>query len=197
MKKILVDIPERKYVPTLGKGPHYDVYLRKDLVNCLRSYGFIVQVKEEGKKKLKVDIPVQPKVEAEHIEEVKEAPAPVVEQPVVKEETPVAEQPIVKEEAPKEEPAPAKVEETISEQPAVEEVSENVETTTTTVDKEGSYETTTGRLIEISESDYALLTKEGVTKQELKDLLEAKGFKTLYKDTLADLFAKFKIEYQK
>ena len=183
MRKILVDIPERKYVPTLGKGPHYDVYLRKDLVNCLRSYGFIVQVKEEGKKKLKVDIPVQPKVEAEHIEEVKEAP--------------VVEQPVVKEEAPKEEPVPAKVEETISEQPAVEEVSENVETTTATVDKEGSYETTTGRIIEISESDYALLTKEGVTKQELKDLLEAKGFRTLYKDTLADLFAKFKIEYQK
>lgn len=191
MRKILVDIPERKYVPTLGKGPHYDVYLRKDLVNCLRSYGFIVQVKEEGKKKLKVDIPVQPKVEAERIEEVKETP--VVEQPVVKEET----QPVVKEEAPKEEPVPAKVEETISEQPAVEEVSENVETTTVTVDKEGSYETTTGRIIEISESDYALLTKEGVTKQELKDLLEAKGFRTLYKDTLADLFAKFKIEYQK
>lgn len=191
MRKILVDIPERKYVPTLGKGPHYDVYLRKDLVNCLRSYGFIVQVKEEGKKKLKVDIPVQPKVEAERIEEVKETP--VVEQPVVKEET----QPVVKEEAPNEEPAPAKVEETISEQPVVEEVSENVETTTTTVDREGSYETTTGRIIEISESDYALLTKEGVTKQELKDLLEAKGFRTLYKDTLADLFAKFKIEYQK
>ena len=191
MRKILVDIPERKYVPTLGKGPHYDVYLRKDLVNCLRSYGFIVQVKEEGKKKLKVDIPVQPKVEAERIEEVKETP--VVEQPVVKEET----QPVVKEEAPKEEPAPAKVEETISEQPVVEEFSENVETTTTTVDREGSYETTTGRIIEISESDYALLTKEGVTKQELKDLLEAKGFRTLYKDTLADLFAKFKIEYQK
>lgn len=191
MRKILVDIPERKYVPTLGKGPHYDVYLRKDLVNCLRSYGFIVQVKEEGKKKLKVDIPVQPKVEAERIEEVKETP--VVEQPVVKEET----QPVVKEEAPKEEPVPAKVEETISEQPAVEEVSENVETTTVTVDKEGSYETTTGRIIEISESDYTLLTKEGLTKQELKDLLEAKGFRTLYKDTLADLFAKFKIEYQK
>lgn len=191
MRKILVDIPERKYVPTLGKGPHYDVYLRKDLVNCLRSYGFIVQVKEEGKKKLKVDIPVQPKVEAERIEEVKETP--VVEQPIVKEET----QPVVKEEAPKEEPVPAKVEETISEQPAVEEVSENVETTTVTVDKEGSYETTTGRIIEISESDYALLTKEGVTKQELKDLSEAKGFRTLYKDTLADLFAKFKIEYQK
>lgn len=181
MRKILVDIPERKYVPTLGKGPHYDVYLRKDLVNCLRSYGFIVQVKEEGKKKLKVDIPVQPKVEAERIEEVKETP--VVEQPVVKEET----QPVVKEESPKEEPVPAKVEEVI----------ENVETTTVTVDKEGSYETTTGRIIEISESDYALLTKEGVTKQELKDLLEAKGFRTLYKDTLADLFAKFKIEYQK
>ena len=191
MRKILVDIPERKYVPTLGKGPHYDVYLRKDLVNCLRSYGFIVQVKEEGKKKLKVDIPVQPKVEAERIEEVKETP--VVEQPVVKEET----QPVVKEEAPKEEPTPAKVEETISEQPVVEEVSESVETTTTTVDREGSYETITGRIIEISESDYALLTKEGVTKQELKDLLEAKGFRTLYKDTLADLFAKFKIEYQK
>lgn len=191
MRKILVDIPERKYVPTLGKGPHYDVYLRKDLVNCLRSYGFIVQVKEEGKKKLKVDIPVQPKVEAERIEEVKETP--VVEQPVVKEEA----QPVVKEEAPKEEPVPAKVEETISEQPVVEEVSENLETTTTTVDREGSYETTTGRIIEISESDYALLTKEGVTKQELKDLLEAKGFRTLYKDTLADLFAKFKIEYQK
>ena len=186
MRKILVDIPERKYVPTLGKGPHYDVYLRKDLVNCLRSYGFIVQVKEEGKKKLKVDIPVQPKVEAERIEEV-------VEQPVVKEET----QPVVKEEAPNEEPAPARVEETISEQPVVEEVGGNVETTTTTVDREGSYETTTGRIIEISESDYALLTKEGVTKQELKDLLEAKGFRTLYKDTLADLFAKFKIEYQK
>lgn len=184
MKKILVDIPERKYVPTLGKGPHYDVYLRKDLVNCLRSYGFIVQVKEEGKKKLKVDIPVQPKVEeAVHIEEVKETP--VIEKPVVKEEAP----------APKEEPV--KVEETISEQPVVKEVIENVETTTVTVDKEGSYETTAGRIIEISESDYALLTKEGVTKQELKDLLEAKGFKTLYKDTLADLFAKFKIEYQK
>ena len=189
MRKILVDIPERKYVPTLGKGPHYDVYLRKDLVNCLRSYGFIVQVKEEGKKKLKVDIPVQPKVEAERIEEVKETP--VVEQPVVKEKT----QPVLKEEAPKEEPV--KVEETISEQPVVEEVSETVETTTATVDKEGSYETTTGRLIEINENDYALLTKEGVTKQELKDLLESKGFKTLYKDTLADLFAKFKIEYQK
>lgn len=191
MRKILVDIPERKYVPTLGKGPHYDVYLRKDLVNCLRSYGFIVQVKEEGKKKLKVDIPVQPKVEAERIEEVKETP--VVEQPVVREET----QPVVKEEVPKEESVPAKVEETISEQPAVEEVSETVETTTATVDKEGSYETTTGRIIEISESDYTLLTKEGLTKQELKDLLEAKGFRTLYKDTLADLFAKFKIEYQK
>ena len=182
MRKILVDIPERKYIPTLGKGPHYDVYLRKDLVNCLRSYGFIVQVKEEGKKKLKVDIPVQPKVEeAVHIEEVKE--------------TPVVEKPVVKEEALKEEPV--KVEETISEQPAVEEVSETVETTTVAVDREGSYETTTGRIIEISENDYALLTKEGVTKQELKDLLESKGFKTLYKDTLADLFAKFKIEYQK
>lgn len=182
MRKILVDIPERKYVPTLGKGPHYNVYLRKDLVNCLRSYGFIVQVKEEGKKKLKVDIPVQPKVEeVAHIEEVKE--------------TLVAEKPVVKEEAPKEEPV--KVEETISEKPAVEEVRETVESTTVTVDKEGSYETTTGRLIEISENDYALLTKEGVTKQELKDLLESKGFKILYKDTLADLFAKFKIEYQK
>lgn len=182
MRKILVDIPERKYIPTLGKGPHYDVYLRKDLVNCLRSYGFIVQVKEEGKKKLKVDIPVQPKVEeAVHIEEVKE--------------TPVVEKPVVKEEALKEEPV--KVEETISEQPAVKEVSETVETTTVAVDREGSYETTTGRIIEISENDYALLTKEGVTKQELKDLLESKGFKTLYKDTLADLFAKFKIEYQK
>lgn len=181
MRKILVDIPERKYVPTLGKGPHYNVYLRKDLVNCLRSYGFIVQVKEEGKKKLSVDIPVQPKVETVYIEEVKE--------------TPVVEKPVVKEEAPKEEPV--KAEETISEQPAVEEVGETVETTTVTVDKEGSYETTTGRIIEISESDYALLTKEGVTKQELKDLLEAKGFRTLYKDTLADLFAKFKIEYQK
>lgn len=178
MRKILVDIPERKYVPTLGKGPHYDVYLRKDLVNCLRSYGFIVQVKEEGKKKLKVDIPVQPKVEAEHIEEVKETPV-VVEQPVVKEETPKEE--------------PARAEETISEQPAV----EDTETTTVTVDKAGSYETTTGRTIEISEDEYALLTKEGVTKQELKDLLEANGFRTLYKDTLADLFAKFKIEYQK
>lgn len=186
MRKILVDIPERKYVPTLGKGPHYDVYLRKDLVNCLRSYGFIVQVKEEGKKKLKVDIPVQPKVEAEHIEEVKETPV-VVEQPALKEET----QPVVKEETPKEEPARA--EETISEQPAV----EDAETTTVTVDKAGSYETTTGRTIEISEDEYALLTKEGVTKQELKDLLEANGFRTLYKDTLADLFAKFKIEYQK
>lgn len=181
MRKILVDIPERKYVPTLGKGPHYNVYLRKDLVNCLRSYGFIVQVKEEDKKKLSVDIPVQPKVEDVRIEEVKE--------------TPVVEKPVVKEEAPKEEPV--KVEETISEQPAVEEVIETVETTTVTVDKEGSYETTTGRLIEISENDYALLTKESVTKQELKDLLESKGFKTLYKDTLADLFAKFKIEYQK
>lgn len=178
MRKILVDIPERKYIPTLGKGPHYDVYLRKDLVNCLRSYGFIVQVKEEGKKKLKVDIPVQPKVEAEHIEEVKETPV-VVEQPAVKEETPKEE--------------PARAEETISEQPAV----EDAETTTVTVDKAGSYETTTGRTIEISEDEYSLLTKEGVTKQELKDLLEANGFRTLYKDTLADLFAKFKIEYQK
>lgn len=192
MRKILVDIPERKYVPTLGKGPHYNVYIRKDIVNCLRSYGFIVQVKEEGKKKLKVDIPVQPKVEAEHIEEVKETPV-VVGQPVVKEEI----QPVVKEEAPKEEPVPSKVEETISEQPVIEEVAENVETTTVTVDKAGSYETTTGRTIEISEDEYALLTKEGVTKQELKDLLEANGFRTLYKDTLADLFAKFKIEYQK
>lgn len=182
MKKILVDIPERKYVPTLGKGPHYNVYIRKDIVNCLRSYGFIVQVKEEGKKKLTIDVPTQPKVEAEHIEEVKETPV-------------VVEQPVVKEEAPKEEPV--KVEETISEQPAIEEVAENLETTTVTVDKAGSYETTTGRTIEISEDEYALLTKEGVTKQELKDLLEANGFRTLYKDTLADLFAKFKIEYQK
>ena len=168
MRKILVDIPERKYVPTLGKGPHYNVYIRKDIVNCLRSYGFIVQVKEEGKKKLTIDVPTQPKVEAEHIEEVKETPV-------------VVEQPVVKEEAPKEEPV--KVEETISEQPVIEEVAENVETT--------------GRTIEISEDEYALLTKEGVTKQELKDLLEANGFRTLYKDTLADLFAKFKIEYQK
>lgn len=160
MRKILVDIPERKYVPTLGKGPHYNVYIRKDIVNCLRSYGFIVQVKEEGKKKLTIDVPTQPKVEAEHIEEVKETPV-VVEQPVVKE------------------------------------VAENLETTTVTVDKAGSYETTTGRTIEISEDEYALLTKEGVTKQELKDLLEANGFRILYKDTLADLFAKFKIEYQK
>ena len=61
MRKILVDIPERKYVPTLGKGPHYNVYIRKDIVNCLRSYGFIVQVKEEGKKKLTIDVPAQPK----------------------------------------------------------------------------------------------------------------------------------------
>ena len=29
MRKILVDIPERKYVPTLGKGPHASFKVKK------------------------------------------------------------------------------------------------------------------------------------------------------------------------
>ena len=165
MKKVLVNIPESKYVPTLGKGPHYRVYLRETLVRPLRAYGLIIQVLKEENKKLHVDVPATPSNpvvtnEEKHLtpEGNREAtPNPAPEVP--KEETP------------------------------------SDETTVTKVDRVGNYQTTTGRTINISEEDYALLTKEEVTKQELKDLLNAKGFRTLYRDTLKDLFAKFGIEY--
>ena len=380
MKKVLVNIPERKYVPTLGMGPHRMVYLRSDLVRPLRAYGLIIQVLKEERRKLHVDVPTERKVETETVvnqptaavsaqptttappvqptfetpktdipvnntpefvggvngteaavSETVEAPTPAVEekheeatpvaaqpevtptvtepahteeqpQPTVTEtvptpavetthveehhdEAPVAAQPEATAETPKVEnnPEVAHTEEhhdevsqpvaeekheeapvehteeqpqpTVTETvptPAVEEKHEEVsqpvaapvnevahteeqpqpvveehhdeapvaaqpettpaateentpaeetnevpdtEVTTEPVAAAGTYSTTTGRTIEISEEDYALLSREGVTKQELKDLLNAKGFRTLYRDTLKDLFAKFGIEY--
>ena len=374
MKKVLVNIPERKYVPTLGMGPHRMVYLRSDLVRPLRAYGLIIQVLKEERRKLHVDVPTERKVETEtvvsqptatvsaqptttappvqptfetpktdipvnntpefvggvngteaavsetveaptpaveekheeatpvaaqpevtptvtepahteeqpqpvsstetptpavettHVEEThteeKHEEAPVTAQPETGVETPKAEtthaeestattvsQPVVEEhheEAPtpaveekheeatpvaaqpeviptatepahtEEVPSPAvetaHVEETHAEEkheeatpvatqpevtPTSEETNEvpDTEVTTEPVAAAGTYSTTTGRTIEISEEDYALLSREGVTKQELKDLLNAKGFRTLYRDTLKDLFAKFGIEY--
>ena len=321
MKKVLVNIPERKYVPTLGMGPHRMVYLRSDLVRPLRAYGLIIQVLKEERRKLHVDVPTERKVETETVvsqptttvsaqptttappvqptfetpktdvpvnntpefaggvngtevaaSETVEAPTPAVEekheevsQPVatpavetahVEEHHEEVSQPVVEEkheEAPvehtKEQPQPT-VTETVP-TPAVEEKHEEVsqpvaapvsevahteeqpvteehheeapvstkpevaaatteeatpsaeetnevpdtEVTTEPVAGAGTYSTTTGRTIEISEEEYALLSREGVTKQELKDLLNAKGFRTLYRDTLKDLFAKFGIEY--
>ena len=343
MKKVLVNIPERKYVPTLGMGPHRMVYLRSDLVRPLRAYGLIIQVLKEERRKLHVDVPTERKVETETVvsqptttvsaqptttappvqptfetpktdvpvnntpefaggvngteaavSETVEAPTPAVEekheevsqpvaapvsevahteeqpQPTVTETVPTpavetahveehheeVSQPVVEEkheEAPvehtKEQPQPT-VTETVP-TPAVEEKHEEVsqpvaapvsevahteeqpvteehheeapvstkpevaaagteeatpsaeetnevpdtEVTTEPVAAAGTYSTTTGRTIEISEEEYALLSREGVTKQELKDLLNAKGFRTLYRDTLKDLFAKFGIEY--
>ena len=350
MKKVLVNIPERKYVPTLGMGPHRMVYLRSDLVRPLRAYGLIIQVLKEERRKLHVDVPTERKVETETVvsqptfetpktdvpvnntpefaggvngteaavSETVEVPTPAVEekheevsqpvaapvsevapvehteeqpQPTVtesvptpavetahteehQEEAPVAAQPEATSETPKAESTPevAHVEEhheeapvehteeqpqpTVTESvptPAVEEKHEEVsqpvaapvsevahveeqpqptveehheeapvaaqpevaaatteeatpsaeetnevpdtEVTTEPVAAAGTYSTTTGRTIEISEEEYALLSREGVTKQELKDLLNAKGFRTLYRDTLKDLFAKFGIEY--
>ena len=370
MKKVLVNIPERKYVPTLGMGPHRMVYLRSDLVRPLRAYGLIIQVLKEERRKLHVDVPTERKVETETVvsqptttvssqptttappvqptfetpktdvpvnntpeftggvngaeaavSETVEAPNPTVEEhheeaptvaepahteeqpqpvaaeevpsPVVETATPVAEEhheeaaPVVSQpetvvEAPKTETTPevAHVEETTTSvsqpvaeehheeaptptveekheeaasvaepthateevpspvvetthveethteeqpQPTVEEHHEeapaasqpevapatteentpveetnevpDTEVTTEPVAAAGTYSTTTGRTIEISEEEYALLSREGVTKQELKDLLNAKGFRTLYRDTLKDLFAKFGIEY--
>ena len=374
MKKVLVNIPERKYVPTLGMGPHRMVYLRSDLVRPLRAYGLIIQVLKEERRKLHVDVPTERKVDAAEVvsqptttvseqptttappvqptfetpktdvpvnntpeftggvngteaavSETEEAHTPVVEEkheeapvaaqpevtptvtepahteeqpqpavagevpsPAVETTTPVAEEhheeaaPVVSQpetvvEAPKTEITPevAHVEETtapvsqpVAEEhheevptPTVEEKHEEVaptvtepahtteevpspavetthveetqptaeekheeapvasqpeatpaateentpveetnevpdtEVTTEPVAAAGTYSTTTGRTIEISEEEYALLSREGVTKQELKDLLNAKGFRTLYRDTLKDLFAKFGIEY--
>ena len=361
MKKVLVNIPERKYVPTLGMGPHRMVYLRSDLVRPLRAYGLIIQVLKEERRKLHVDVPTERKVETETVasqptttvseqptttappvqptfetpktdvpvnntpeftggvngteaavSETEEAHTPVVEEkheeapvasqpevaptvtepahteeqpqptaaegvpsPEVETTTPIAEehhgeaapvvahveetttpvsQPVAEEhheEVPtptveekheevtpvtepahttEEVPSPAvettHVEETHTEeqpQPTVEEKHEeapvasqpevtptaaeentpveetnevpDTEVTTEPVAAAGTYSTTTGRTIEISEEEYALLSREGVTKQELKDLLNAKGFRTLYRDTLKDLFAKFGIEY--
>ena len=360
MKKVLVNIPERKYVPTLGMGPHRMVYLRSDLVRPLRAYGLIIQVLKEERRKLHVDVPTERKVETETVAnqptttvsaqptttappvqptfetpeftggvngteaavsktegapspavEEKHEEAPVAAQPEVtptvtepahteeqpqpsatetpspaveehhEEVAPVASQPETVVEAPKTEttsevahveeaaapvsqpvaeehheeaPTPAveekheeapvaepthateevpspvvettHVEETHADeqpQPAVEEKHEeapvasqpevapaategtptveetnevpDTEVTTEPVAAAGTYSTTTGRTIEISEEEYALLSREGVTKQELKDLLNAKGFRTLYRDTLKDLFAKFGIEY--
>ena len=336
MKKVLVNIPERKYVPTLGMGPHRMVYLRSDLVRPLRAYGLIIQVLKEERRKLHVDVPTERKVETETVvsqptttvsdqptttappvqpafetpktdvpvnntpefaggvngteaavSETEEAHTPVVEEkheeapvaaqpevtptviepahteeqpqpvaagevpsPEVETTTPVAEEhheeaaPVVSQpetvvEAPKTESTPevAHVEETTNpvSQPVAEEHHEEVptptveekheeapvasqpevaptaaeentpveetnevpdtEVTTEPVAAAGTYSTTTGRTIEISEEEYALLSREGVTKQELKDLLNAKGFRTLYRDTLKDLFAKFGIEY--
>ena len=314
MKKVLVNIPERKYVPTLGMGPHRMVYLRSDLVRPLRAYGLIIQVLKEERRKLHVDVPTERKVETETVvsqptatvsaqptttappvqptfetpktdvpvnntpefaggvngteaavSETVETPTPAVEekheevsqpvaapvsevahteeqpqptvtetvptpavetahveehheevsQPVVEEKheevsQPVAapvsevahteEQPVTEEhheEAPvstKPEVAAATTEEAT---PSAEETNEvpDTEVTTEPVAGAGTYSTTTGRTIEISEEEYALLSREGVTKQELKDLLNAKGFRTLYRDTLKDLFAKFGIEY--
>lgn len=311
MKKVLVNIPERKYVPTLGMGPHRMVYLRSDLVRPLRAYGLIIQVLKEERRKLHVDVPTERKVDtaevvsqpttvsaqpattAPPVQPTFEAPktdipvnntpeftggvngteavvsetvetptptveekheeAPVVAQPEVTptvepahaeevpqpetvvetpktESTPVAE-PTHVEEQPKttvteEVPSPAvettpevaHAEETSApvveekheeaapvtpqpeateEVPTTEETNEvpDTEVTTEPVAAAGTYSTTTGRTIEISEEEYALLSREGVTKQELKDLLNAKGFRTLYRDTLKDLFAKFGIEY--
>ena len=331
MKKVLVNIPERKYVPTLGMGPHRMVYLRSDLVRPLRAYGLIIQVLKEERRKLHVDVPTERKVETETVasqptttvsaqptttappvqptfetpktdvpvnntpeftggvngtepavseteeahtpavEEHHEEADPVVSQPEVtptvtepahteeqpqptaaegvsstpvteehhEEAAPVVSQPETVVEAPKTETTPevAHVEETAApvSQPVVEEHHEEVpapaveekheeapvaaqpevtptateentpveetnevpdtEVTTEPVAAAGTYSTTTGRTIEISEEEYALLSREGVTKQELKDLLNAKGFRTLYRDTLKDLFAKFGIEY--
>ena len=364
MKKVLVNIPERKYVPTLGMGPHRMVYLRSDLVRPLRAYGLIIQVLKEERRKLHVDVPTERKVETETVvsqptttvsaqptitvppvqptfetpktdvpvnntpeftggvngteaavSETEEAHTPVVEekheeapvasqpevtptvtepahteeqpQPTATEEhheeaAPVISQPETVVEAPKTETTPevAHVEETTApvsqpvaeehheeaptptveekheeatpaaepvhtteevpspvvetthveethteeqpqpvaeekheeaavasqpevapatteETPTVEETNEvpDTEVTTEPVAAAGTYSTTTGRTIEISEEEYALLSREGVTKQELKDLLNAKGFRTLYRDTLKDLFAKFGIEY--
>ena len=370
MKKVLVNIPERKYVPTLGMGPHRMVYLRSDLVRPLRAYGLIIQVLKEERRKLHVDVPTERKVETETVasqptvtvstqstttappvqptfetpktdvpvnntpefvggvngteatvSETVEATAPTVEekheetpvasqpevtptvaepahaeeqpQPAVAEEhheeaAPVVSQPETVVEAPKtettpevahveetttsvsqpvaeehheevpspavetthveetheettpvaepvhtteevpspavetthveethteEQPQPAVAEEKHEETPVasqpevapaateentpVEETNEvpDTEVTTEPVAAAGTYSTTTGRTIEISEEEYALLSREGVTKQELKDLLNAKGFRTLYRDTLKDLFAKFGIEY--
>ena len=329
MKKVLVNIPERKYVPTLGMGPHRMVYLRSDLVRPLRAYGLIIQVLKEERRKLHVDVPTERKVDAAEVvsqpttvsaqpattappvqptfetpktdipvnntseftggvngteaavSETVETPTPTVEekheeapvasqpevtptvtepahteeqpQPTVAEgvsSTPVTEEhheeaaPVVSQpetvvEAPKTETTPevAHVEETTApvSQPVAEEHREEVptptveekheeapvasqpevtpaateentpveetnevpdtEVTTEPVAAAGTYSTTTGRTIEISEEEYALLSREGVTKQELKDLLNAKGFRTLYRDTLKDLFAKFGIEY--
>ena len=315
MKKVLVNIPERKYVPTLGMGPHRMVYLRSDLVRPLRAYGLIIQVLKEERRKLHVDVPterkvdatevvsqpttvsaqpattappvqptfetpktdipvnntpeftggvngteaavsetvetptptveekheeapvaaqpeVTPTVEPAHTEEV---PSPAVETSHVEEATTPVSQPVAEEhheeapqpetvvEAPKTESTPAvetsHVEEAhVEEQsqpvstetapvtpqpeateevPTTEETNEvpDTEVTTEPVAAAGTYSTTTGRTIEISEEEYALLSREGVTKQELKDLLNAKGFRTLYRDTLKDLFAKFGIEY--
>ena len=280
MKKVLVNIPERKYVPTLGMGPHRMVYLRSDLVRPLRAYGLIIQVLKEERRKLHVDVPTERKVETETVasqptttvseqptttaspvqptfetpktdvpvnntpeftggvngteaavSETEEAHTPVVEEK--HEEAPVASQPEVAptvtepahtEEQPQpvaagEVPSPTvetttpTVEEKHEEAPVasqpeatpatteentpVEETNEvpDTEVTTEPVAAAGTYSTTTGRTIEISEEEYALLSREGVTKQELKDLLNAKGFRTLYRDTLKDLFAKFGIEY--
>ena len=67
MKKVLVNIPERKYVPTLGMGPHRMVYLRSDLVRPLRAYGLIIQVLKEERRKLHVDVPTERKVETETV----------------------------------------------------------------------------------------------------------------------------------
>ena len=328
MKKVLVNIPERKYVPTLGMGPHRMVYLRSDLVRPLRAYGLIIQVLKEERRKLHVDVPTERKIETETVvsettvsaqptttappvqptfetpktdvpvnstpefaggvngteaavSETEEAPTPAVEEkheeapvaaqpevtptvtepahteeqpqptategvsstPVTEEHheeaTPVVSQPETVVEAPKTEITPevAHVEETTApvSQPVAEEHHEEVptptveekheeapvasqpevapaatdentpieetnevpdtEVTTEPVAAAGTYSTTTGRTIEISEEEYALLSREGVTKQELKDLLNAKGFRTLYRDTLKDLFAKFGIEY--
>ena len=316
MKKVLVNIPERKYVPTLGMGPHRMVYLRSDLVRPLRAYGLIIQVLKEERRKLHVDVPTERKVETETVasqptttvsaqptttappvqptfktpktdvpvnntpeftggvngteaavSETEEALTPIAEEK--HEEAPVASQPEITptvtepahtEEQPQpnstETPAPAVEEkheeavpvvsqpETVVEAPKTETTSEvahveettapvsepvaeekheeapvasqpevaptateentpveetnevpDTEVTTEPVAAAGTYSTTTGRTIEISEEEYALLSREGVTKQELKDLLNAKGFRTLYRDTLKDLFAKFGIEY--
>lgn len=172
MKKVLVNIPESKYVPTLGKGPHYRVYLRETLVRPLRAYGLIIQVLKEENKKLHVDVPATP---SNHVVTNEE-----------KHLTPEGNKEVAPNPAAPEESREKQNEETPSD-----------ETTVTKVDRAGKYQTTTGRTIDISEEDYTLITKEEVTKQELKDLLNAKGFRTLYKDTLKDLFAKFKIEYVK
>ena len=150
--------------------------------------------------------PVSQPVAEEHHEEV---PTPTVEEKH-EEASPVAEPTHTTEEVPSPAVETTHVEETHTEeqpQPVVEEKHEentpveetnevpDTEVTTEPVAAAGTYSTTTGRTIEISEEEYALLSREGVTKQELKDLLNAKGFRTLYRDTLKDLFAKFGIEY--
>ena len=99
MSNIRVNIFDKAYIPTLGRGPFKDRLINVELYRSLKRLGYLIEeVVEPAVAKIVLEEESAPAVEETPVvEEPVQEETPVVEEPV-QEETPVVEEPVQEEE---------------------------------------------------------------------------------------------------